>query len=110
MTDREKAIVMAYTGVAMLVGDKFSIFHAYIEEILGHPVYTHELATQEMTDKIKEKSKPDFVKLCKETTEPKISVETALYNKETIFPNCTVQIWENTATGEISVGWWRNDT
>ena len=35
MTDKEKAIIMAYTGIAMLVGDKFDIFHQYIEEKMG---------------------------------------------------------------------------
>ena len=28
-----------------------------------------------------------------------------IYDKETIIPNCTVQILENTVTGEVSVGW-----
>ena len=42
-----------------------------------------------------------------EEIEPK--VETPLYNSEKIYRNCTVQVWENTATGETSVGWFRND-
>lgn len=66
MTDREKAIVMAYTGVAMLTGDKFSIFHKYIEELLNRPVFTHELASKEVWNEIKEKSKDDFLKLCRD--------------------------------------------
>jgi len=64
MTDREKAIVMAHTGICMLAGEKFSIFHEYVEEILGKPVWTHELPALE--NQIKEKSKPDFLKLCEE--------------------------------------------
>jgi hypothetical protein len=32
-----------------------------------------------------------------------------IYDKETIIQNCTVQILENTVTGEVSVGWWRNE-
>lgn len=35
MTDKEKAIVTAYTGITMLSGEKFSIFHKYIEDLLG---------------------------------------------------------------------------
>lgn len=66
MTDKEKAIVSAYTGVAMLTGDKFSIFHKYIEDILQRPVFTHELANLQVWEEIKEKSKADFIKLCKE--------------------------------------------
>lgn len=66
MTDREKAIVMAYTGVCMLQGDEFNIFHKYVEEVIGRPVYTHELG--ELREKIREASKEDFLKLCKEDT------------------------------------------
>lgn len=66
MTDREKAIVMAYTGVCMLKKDEFKIFHKYVEEVIGRPVYTHELG--ELREKIREASKEDFLKLCKEDT------------------------------------------
>lgn len=67
MTDREKAIVMAHTGICMLKGDKFQIFHEYVEAIMGRPVYTLEMAW--IADEIKEKSKPDFLKLCEEVDE-----------------------------------------
>lgn len=69
MTDREKAIVMAYTGTTMLTGEKFSIFHKYIEDILGRSVWTHELADRYVWEEIKEKSKSDFLELCKEEGE-----------------------------------------
>lgn len=70
MTDKEKAIVMAHTGICMLTGEKFGVFHAYIEDIMGRPVYTHELAIQSISDEIKEKSRDDFIKLCMEEQEP----------------------------------------
>lgn len=63
MTDREKAIVMAFTGACMLTGDKFNIFHEYIEEIMGRPIYSHELPY--IADEIREKSRNDFIELCK---------------------------------------------
>ena len=69
MTDREKAIVMAYTGTTKLTGEKFSIFHKYIEDILDRPVWTHELADRCVWEEIKEKSKSDFLELCKEEGE-----------------------------------------
>ena len=69
MTDREKAIITAYTGITMLAGEKFSIFHKYIEDILGRPIWTHELASETVWTEIKEKSKPDFLKLCADETE-----------------------------------------
>ena len=37
-----------------------------------------------------------------------VKVETNFYDKEEIFPDCTVQVLTNTATGETSVGWWKN--
>ena len=69
MTDREKAIVMAYTGVTMLIDDKLDIFYKYLAELFGRPVFTHELAMDEMEKAIKEKSYADFIKLCRETTD-----------------------------------------
>lgn len=70
MTDKEKAIVMAHTGICMLTGEKYGVFHKYIEDILGRPVYTHELAIQSISDEIKEKSRDDFIKLCMEEQQP----------------------------------------
>lgn len=64
MTDREKAIVMAYTGKCMLKGNKFSIFHKYVEEIMGRPIFSHEIGF--LAKEIKEKSKADFIALCEE--------------------------------------------
>lgn len=64
MTDREKAIVMAYTGYCMLAGDKLKVFYEYVGELLGRPVYTHEFADPD----IRERASDDFYKLCRETT------------------------------------------
>lgn len=62
MTDRERAIVMAYTGVVMLCGDKLDIFYKYVSEKLGRPMWTHEFDSQ--ADVIKELSMEDFFSLC----------------------------------------------
>lgn len=64
MTDKEKAIVMAYTGICMLTGNKFQIFHKYVEDIMGRPIMTHEIGF--LANAIKEKSKADFIALCKD--------------------------------------------
>ena len=39
---------------------------------------------------------------------PLLKIETSFYDKEETYPNCTVQVLTNTATGETSVGWWEN--
>lgn len=62
MTDKERAIIMAYTGACMLEGEKLDAFYQYLAELYGRPVYTHEWLTLD----IKEKSRPDFIRLCKE--------------------------------------------
>lgn len=69
MTNKEKAIIMAYTGTCMLAGDKLNIFYNYLEDLLGYPVYTHELANADLWEIIKEKSKADFLSLCEENEE-----------------------------------------
>lgn len=65
MTEREKAIVMAYTGCTMLAGDKLDIFYQYVKEKLGRSVMTHELAYEEVQDAIKEAAKEDFIEIAK---------------------------------------------
>ena len=65
MTDREKAIGMAYTGYTMLTGDKLDIFYHYVQEKLGRCVMTHELAYEEVQDAIQEAAREDFITLAK---------------------------------------------
>lgn len=64
MTDREKAVVMAYTGVCMLKGDKLGVYYKYLEEIMGGPVTTLDIAI--LAEDIKHRAKPDFLRLCAE--------------------------------------------
>lgn len=35
--------------------------------------------------------------------------EINLFNKQTIYTNCTVEVWENTYTGQVSIGWYPNE-
>lgn len=58
MTQREAAIVSAYTGYTL--GSYFTMVE-YIEEKLGHSVWDHQLV--ELRDEIKEKTEADFVAL-----------------------------------------------
>lgn len=47
----------------MLAGDDRKYFYEYAEKLLGHPIMTHEYL--EHAEKLKELSKPDFLKVCK---------------------------------------------
>ena len=43
-------------------------------------------------------------------SEPKIiNIESNLYDECTIYTNCTVEVWKNSVTGEISYGWYKTD-
>lgn len=77
MTDREKAIVMAHTGICMLAGDKFQIFHKYVEDIMHRPIMVHEMAWLE--DSIKEMSKADFMALCNDESVEKVEQKTGYW-------------------------------
>ena len=66
MTKDECAIVMAHTGVCMLQGDDLSWFYRYLNKLFGRLIYTHEIPMLE--DEIKERSKADFIALCREAT------------------------------------------
>ena len=58
MTKREAAIVAAYTGY--LIG-AFSDMHEYVEEVMGRPVWTHEMGSAAFMEQLRKKAKKDFV-------------------------------------------------
>lgn len=60
MTKHEAAVIMAYTGISI---GSFLDFHEYAEKIMGRPVWTHEFGSPKITKELKEKSKPDFIKI-----------------------------------------------
>lgn len=35
--------------------------------------------------------------------------EVNIFDTEEVYENCTVQILSNSVTGNVSVGWWKND-
>jgi hypothetical protein len=66
MTDRERAIVTAHTGINMFKGEKLGILYDYIEEKLGRSFIDLEMATEEFWIELKEKTKSDFISLCED--------------------------------------------
>lgn len=67
MTKHECAVIMAFTGVAMLKGNDLDIFYEYVAKILCRPVYTHEMAM--LSEEIKEAARDDFVQLCRNASD-----------------------------------------
>lgn len=56
----------------------------------------------------------DFMKIIEsELVIPKeekiTNIETNMFDKSTIYTNCNVEVWENSITGETSIGWYRTE-
>lgn len=64
MTDREKIVVSAHTGVVMLPEDKVFMLFDYFEELLGRRITIYDLQFKEISDQIKERSKAEFLEIC----------------------------------------------
>lgn len=60
MTKREAAIVSLYTGY--LIGS-FSDVQMLASELLGRPVFTHELVDEELQNEMMNRAKPLFVSM-----------------------------------------------
>lgn len=65
MTLEERVIVETYTGYCMTSGDERNAVYKYMQKLLDRPVYTHELAQESVVNELHEKSKADFIGLCK---------------------------------------------
>lgn len=63
MTKQEAAIVELYTGTCMLVGEDRK--YVYARKLMGRPILTQELSDE----RLKKKSKADFIKLCRNLKE-----------------------------------------
>lgn len=71
MTKEEKLIVSAYTGFLMCDWDDL---HKFIEDTLGRPVWTHELADDKVNEEIRLRLKPRFLAICaarEESSQPR---------------------------------------
>lgn len=66
MNKREAAVISAYTGI--LCG-KFEWVHEYAEEALGRPVFTHEFASEDFANMLKEAAWPEYLTICQQAIE-----------------------------------------
>lgn len=63
MTLKERVIVEAYTGYCMSTGEERNEFYKYIANVMGRPIFSHELADEEILSELHDKVKPDFIRL-----------------------------------------------
>ena len=63
MTREESLLISAYTGYMLC--PKFSELHKYIEEVIGAPVLTHQLGSEEFNKVLRGKLQPRILELIK---------------------------------------------
>lgn len=61
LTKEQAAIIGAFTGIAC---GPFSDIHGYAEKVLGRSVWTHQFASKEFCEELREASRADFIALC----------------------------------------------
>lgn len=64
MNKREAQVFTAHTG--LLFGE-FSWLHQYAEEVLGRAVWTHELASPDIWQELKNLSEKEFMEINQKT-------------------------------------------
>ena len=69
MTKREAAVMEVYTGTVMLEGDDTKYTQQYIEKLLGRPFSYIEFLNENFTAELKERAKPDFIKISRNATD-----------------------------------------
>lgn len=62
LTVEQAVIISAYTG--FLCSESFSDVHRYVEEKLKRPVFTHEFASDDFCERVREAVRPDFLEIC----------------------------------------------
>lgn len=67
MTKQECAIVTAYTEISMLRGDDLKYLYRYLSEIIGRPVFSHEIPA--VCEQFRDRIKADFIALCRNASD-----------------------------------------
>lgn len=68
MTKHECAIITAYTDIVMLKGNDLKYLYDYLSDIIGRPVYSHEIPA--VIEQYKNTIiRNDFLALCRNATE-----------------------------------------
>lgn len=82
--------------------------HWFTDYMIEHGwEYINETVRNELRDDCAEDPKPLHQQLIRQ--EDVFSISTTIFDEEEIIPHCTVQVWKNSVTGEVDIGWWRED-
>lgn len=60
LTKEQAAVLGAFTGIAC---GPFADIHEYAEKVMGRPCWTHEFASSDFSEKLKELAREDFLSI-----------------------------------------------
>lgn len=66
MKKREALVITAYTGILLC---DFSDFQDFASEIIGRPIFTHEIAHGEIWEELRKKTSKEFFEIMKNLEE-----------------------------------------
>lgn len=66
MKKREALVITAYTGTLLC---DFSDFQDFASEIIGRPIFTHEIAHGEILEELRKKTSKEFFEIMKNLEE-----------------------------------------
>ena len=66
LTKEQAAIIGCFTGISC---GPFSYMHEVAERLIGRPIFTHEFASPEIWEELKERAKDEFIAICYGETE-----------------------------------------
>lgn len=98
MTKHECAIVTAHTGITMLRGDDLKYLYHYLSEIIGRPVFSHELPA--VCELFRGKIMEDFIALCRNASdgiEPEVQHGRWIPTKLKGYYECSACRYEHTS-------------
>ena len=69
MTREEAILISAYTGYMLVPSGEFGLVHEACEKALGRPVWTHEFASKQIQQQLKDALFPQVKTLIEKTFE-----------------------------------------
>jgi len=67
LTHEQALVLTGFTGVLCI--PNFADFHADVEKRLGHSVWTHQFASPEMKERVKDAYRDDFMAMLPEVAQ-----------------------------------------
>lgn len=79
------------------------VFHALVEQVLWDKKTAREWLWKKLY------TMPTVQLDETQSSEPKVEMAVSFYDQSEIHHNCTVEVFTNSVTGDVSIGWWHEE-